>query len=256
MTNSSAALAAIEADLREFAFYRSRPKADQLREIVEITSRRNAGVEVIYGANPEVALRLEDLLNSSQQLSELQNWLLSEACTLDRERQATIRRRSIADEYFTPRVSQVHLQAVGNASYGKDTAMPTGGLWTSTEFESGLSAWSLWMMVGGESSSFVGPSFAWRLLPDASVRVLEITGVQDWLNTVAKFPRAARGYDASVDWTAIASEYDAVHISLKSAVGTQGFALATTEGRNIAPAYFATECTFWTRWCFKDIQAI
>lgn len=57
------------------------------------------------------------------------------------------------------------------------------------------------------------------------------------------------------DWTNIAREYDAVHITLPAIAAAQGFHLETPKGV-IPPAFWDVETTFWLRWCFAGARLV
>jgi hypothetical protein len=126
------------------------------------------------------------------------------------------------------------------------------GLYTSTALPgSPLSMWLLYLQYYG-GSAFPKPWSTYQLKAASNARIFEVGSAQDWVRLVQAFP-ARQGRAVYPDWRNIASEYDAVHLSLAAIVAIQGIKL--TLGRCFAvEGYWDVETTFWLNWCFTDIR--
>ena len=134
---------------------------------------------------------------------------------------------------------------------------PGGGLWTSTALTGTVTPWSLYMQVGSESNSFVGPVTSWRMRPRPDVAVLEITGARDWVTALERHPGSRDGTGHAVlDWAGVADRYDAVHFTMTAALALQGISYRTADGAPTAPLHLDVESTVWTHWAFTAIDPI
>lgn len=57
------------------------------------------------------------------------------------------------------------------------------------------------------------------------------------------------------NWSAIAEDYDAVHLTAMAIAATQGVRISTAMGL-IAPTYWDVESTFWLRWSFNAVSEV
>jgi len=114
--------------------------------------------------------------------------------------------------------------------------------------------WRTFLELGSERSLHPRPWTVWRLQPEDGVAVLEIDSARGWRDFVQAFPRV-RGRFISPDWTQVACEYDAVHITLAAIIATQAFTFAATP-HVIAPSYWDIETTLWLRWCFTAVTQV
>lgn len=123
-----------------------------------------------------------------------------------------------------------------------------GGLWTSSERPGGVSDWMRWCVVEG----YKGPAFhVWRLHPDPVARVFVIAGLAELLALAERYPsrcpiRSERIYP---DWTALAADYDAVHL-------TEAGQWATRLTRPANLYGWDCESTLWLRWAFAAVERV
>lgn len=102
----------------------------------------------------------------------------------------------------------------------------------------------------------------WPLKPADGSRVAEITGPSDWTDLVQQYPmdvtRSRRhdwwrsgGHDGSwllPDWSAVASDFDAVHLTVTGYLSTAGRALPVGEARSMLAGWNPDE-TYWLSDC-------
>lgn len=141
---------------------------------------------------------------------------------------------------------------------------PRGGLWTSTETESG-GQWVDWLhdqQYSLDTDDRWGGK-CWRLIPkDANIYVID--NPDDLYALVERFPHPERAryikmgldsFDALVDWPAVAEVYDAIHCP-----NPWPHRFPTLVGQERVDKYGASmffytldaESTCWFRWCFED----
>lgn len=130
----------------------------------------------------------------------------------------------------------------------------TLGIYTSTAATSGHGMWRTFLEFGTEASLLRRPWVVWHLQPEPGVVVFDIDSAQAWQAFVQRYPRVVGGY-MYPDWPRVASEVDAVHITLTAIVPTQAFAVPASP-YPVAPAYWDVETTLWLRWCFTSVTQI
>ncbi|MDQ1739188.1 MAG: hypothetical protein QOE53_840 [Pseudonocardiales bacterium] len=101
---------------------------------------------------------------------------------------------------------------------------------------------------------------SWQVRPARGVRVLELRGPQDWVDTVRRYPlevtaTAKRGdwwrttgrdgRWAMPDWPAVAGDWDAVHLTVAGYLTTAGRALPVGEDIATVLAGWPPDATFW-----------
>lgn len=127
------------------------------------------------------------------------------------------------------------------------------GLYTSTVASNGRSMWRAFLEIGTEASLHRRPWAIWdvRLSGDRA-KVWEIDSAGTWCDLVQAYATRADGL-LHPDWHAIATDFDAVHMTLAAVVATQGFTFVGTAG-SIAPAYWDLETTLWLNWRFDSFS--
>lgn len=133
-----------------------------------------------------------------------------------------------------------------------ERAAAGGGLWTSTVLDARTS-WMVWIQLGGQTASFLDTR-SWMLRPRRDINVFEIGGANDWVRLCSGYPRPGGTFDILPNWSGIAEEYDAVHVTLAGSIATQGISYVTADGYRIAPPYFDIESTWWPRWVFSEVN--
>jgi hypothetical protein len=129
---------------------------------------------------------------------------------------------------------------------------PSGGLWTSTLREDGMSAWLDWCET--EQWGITDEAVVYALDPEPDVSVLVLDSQVDLLQLLATFARD-QGHDlpkprltAQIDFEAVAKHYDAIHLTERGQISTR---LAT-------PGLYGwdTESSLWLHWAFRDVAEI
>lgn len=128
---------------------------------------------------------------------------------------------------------------------------PDGGLWTSTFREDGSCAWLDWCQA--EHWGLSEESLLYALEPEPDILVVEIDSEADLHRIVDEWERddldrmVSRMY-APLDFEAIATEYDAIHLTGNG----------QRETRFATPGLYGwdTECTLWLRWSFSAVECL
>ena len=128
------------------------------------------------------------------------------------------------------------------------------GIYTSTAAKNGHGMWRAFLECGTEGSLHRRPWAVWHLQPEPNVVVLDIDSAQAWRDLVERYPRVVGDY-MYPHWPRVASEFDAVHVTLPAIVATQAFALPASP-HPVAPAYWDVETTLWLRWRFTSATQI
>lgn len=139
------------------------------------------------------------------------------------------------------------LKPVTRGARDYDWVKPDGGLWTSTwdpEYGSGWIDWCL-------AESFAGPSFnVWLLTPDPAARLYEVATLDDLERLVEQYPGETGrlgGTREYPSWTAVAEDYDGVHL-------TDDGQWATRMSHPVNLYGWDCECTLWFRWKFTGVR--
>lgn len=128
-----------------------------------------------------------------------------------------------------------------------DTTPRNVGLFTSSAIGGTFGMWH--MYVRNNLEPFVRPWYTWKVVPQRSLKVLDLTSATKWVEFVASHSVVHDGM-LYPDWKAVARHYDAIHMTLTAITATQGVYLRTDQGM-VAPPYWDVESTFWFRWCFE-----
>lgn len=127
---------------------------------------------------------------------------------------------------------------------------PAGGLWTSTLRAGGTCAWLDWCRA--EQWGLTDETKLYALEPEPDVSVFEIERGDDLQRALVEWgrddvpPVLARMF-APLDFEAMATEYDAIHLTEWGERHT----------RYSHPSLYGwdTECTLWLRWSFRSIES-
>lgn len=135
------------------------------------------------------------------------------------------------------------------------SANPFGvGLYTSTGFQGTQGMWRLYLDLGHYSSNFPHPWHVWKVESRTTARVCELTTAAQWAELTLRYP-VVNDDLVYPDWSAIAHDWDAVHITIRAIAAIQGMRLQTSQGL-LAPSYWDIETTFWLRWSFTEVTAV
>jgi len=144
---------------------------------------------------------------------------------------------------------------VNRTTHVEISTKPFGvGMFTSTGAIGGRSMWRVYLDLERGSTLFPLPWRTWLLAIQEGGTVCEIAGAVDWVRFVSSHP-LVRGSFVYPDWNAAASTYDAVHMTARAVVATQGLSFPVARWL-IAPTHWDVESTLWLRWRFEAATAI
>ena len=147
----------------------------------------------------------------------------------------------------------------------EDPSASNSGYWWSVPIPSqlvcttrGLPGLGAVKLVLAEDSPGWTEARCWPLLPNSPARILDIRTPEDWVDLVARYPlnvSRSRRHDwwrttgtASAwlipDWVAVASDYDAVHLTVMGYLTTAGRALPVLDACTVLAGWDPDQ-TFW-----------
>lgn len=220
-----------------------------LRHLLEYNAFRSPGISTVVATSLEAVREVDLVIGESDRLSRLEELLFGRNWEWYSNSQLHAQRATIVQPVVRRRLSPHVLPLTVSSS---SHAGPRGGLWTSSEYQSGRSTWLLWTEFGQESSAFRGPAVRWRVKPVDNARVERVDTAAAWVGLVEEFPTSGGSYDARPDWDLIGQKFDGVHITLRGVIATQGISFLSPAVGQIAPPYFDVECTVWSNWCFSE----
>ncbi|MBB5907282.1 hypothetical protein [Actinoalloteichus hymeniacidonis] len=120
---------------------------------------------------------------------------------------------------------------------------PAGGAWTSSYLPSGESAWARW-----EQAEFSHESRdPWSVHFDASSCALyQIDSLDDFTRLVLRYPGDTQNGRVGIDWSTVAADFHAVHLTAKGLLTVQNFPVSTPLGIAELRGWDA-ESTVWLR---------
>ena len=143
------------------------------------------------------------------------------------------------------------------SSWERYAQKPANGFFTSTLID-GSSGAGTALTVG--TSDFAdtiqsGPIACWRLDAAPDARVFEIDGPEAWHALCARYP--ARGEDGRIvpDWSAVASDFDAVHLTLGGLLTTEQVRIDSPSGWSQHDGW-DFEQTLWLHWKFTRAERL
>jgi hypothetical protein len=158
--------------------------------------------------------------------------------------------------------SKRRFESVGNSLSTPPAVKPFGcGLYTSTAMTGGFGMWRMFLedyLPASRGFSrwpqapnlgrclFPLPWCTWQLEFPEAVRVTTVDDARGWVSLLSRFPRLY-GDQVYPDWTAIATQYDGVRVTLPAIVAIQGVRFLTPYGP-AAPGFWDVETTFWLHW--------
>jgi hypothetical protein len=128
----------------------------------------------------------------------------------------------------------------------------SGAFYTSTELEANTSMWQIYLRDNGGNALPRPHWLAWFVRPIEDVRVCEIRNASEWASLVEEFHRVEAG-GLVPSWPAIATRFDAVHITPGAIAAIQGISLLTGSG-TVGPSYWDVESTVWLSWKLTTIH--
>lgn len=167
---------------------------------------------------------------------------------LDHERQ-----HWVATTRHTWPPERAHFVEPADAAPGRRSTKPFHtGMFTSTAARTGKSTWRTYLDLYHGSDLYPLPWRTWRVRTAGSV--VEIASARQWADFVRTYPDHEAGL-LYPRWTAVAKDYDGVHLTLGAIAATQGFSFHTPAGLT-APAFWDVESTFWLRWCVTEAELV
>jgi hypothetical protein len=143
------------------------------------------------------------------------------------------------------------------SSWERYAQKPEGGFFTSTLID-GTSSVHAELAVG--TSDFAdrfqaGHRSCWRMVATSDARVFEIDGPHAWHRLCVDY--AARGEDGRrvPDWSAVARDFDAVHLTLGGLLTSEQVRIASAAGWSSHDKW-DLEQTLWLRWRFESAERL
>ncbi|MBE7195976.1 MAG: hypothetical protein INR66_26290 [Gordonia polyisoprenivorans] len=129
-----------------------------------------------------------------------------------------------------------------------------GGLHTSTGSGDWRGLWREGYLREMTDTSRPRPWSVWRLRMSKLANVKEISNAKSWVELVDECARTERGFLVP-DWTKVAEKYDAVHLTLRGVVATQGLIFETDSGL-MPGGSWDVECTVWMNWQVEHFELV
>jgi|KBSSwiStaDraftv2_1062776.scaffolds.fasta_scaffold381297_2 hypothetical protein len=143
------------------------------------------------------------------------------------------------------------------SSWERYAQKPAGGFFTSTLIDGSSSAWTVIALGASDlADAFTSdPIACWRLAARSDARILEIDGPQAWHSLCLKY--AAHGEDGRTvpDWSAVARDYDAVHLTLGGLLTAEQVRIVSSVGCSEHWGW-DVEQTLWLHWSFTRIERL
>jgi len=143
------------------------------------------------------------------------------------------------------------------SSWERYAQKPANGFFTSTLIDgSSGAATALTVGTSDFSETFQpGPIACWRLDAAPDSRVFEIDGPGPWHDLCGRYP--ARGEDGRIvpDWSAVASDFDAVHLTLGGLLTTEQVRIDSPSGWSQHDGW-DFEQTLWLHWKFTRAERL
>jgi hypothetical protein len=134
---------------------------------------------------------------------------------------------------------------------------PAGGLYTST-LADGTSATLAVLAegVGDLASAFRGRQLTcWRLEASPAARVFEVDGPQAWHILCVRYPAKREDNRLVPDWSAVAQDWDAVHLTLGGLLTAEQMRVESPAGWTQLGGWDC-EQTVWLSWHFTTVALL
>lgn len=95
----------------------------------------------------------------------------------------------------------------------------------------------------------------WHLVVAEEARVFEVDGPLAWRWLCRRYPASAGRGEVLPDWSAVAADWDGVHVSVGGLVTAHGVAVGSASSWSTIRSWDA-EGTLWLRWAFSGIGAL
>jgi hypothetical protein len=168
---------------------------------------------------------------------------------LDRRQQVWL-----SDERSSPDPTQLIIPQQPPDSWERYAQKPARGLYTSTMVDT--TSPPLAAVVKGAVGDFRElfrklPLACWRLEAPPDVRIVEVDGPQAWHDLCVKYPAIGEDGRLVPDWSAIAKDWDAVHLTLGGLLTAEQVRVESEAGWT---ALWGWDCerTVWLHWRFTD----
>lgn len=158
----------------------------------------------------------------------------------------------LPESEMTPQQEAFNMVVEDGATAGSRSDL--GGLYTSSATAEFPGMWRHYLELNARSGLWPGPWRTWRLSPSVGVRIVTVTSARDWVDLVDEYP-SSRGGDLELDWSAVAADADAVHLTPEAVCAVEGFRMRTAHGPS-APVYWDVESTRWMRWSFESSELL
>jgi hypothetical protein len=128
------------------------------------------------------------------------------------------------------------------------------GLYTYTGVAGSRGMWREYIEHAVSGTGFERPWHVWKICASPSARVWEVNTASSWAALGMHYPLIKDGL-IYPDWSAIAEDYDAVHLTAMAIAAIQGVRVSTEMGL-LAPSYWDVESTLWLRWRFEALSEV
>lgn len=158
--------------------------------------------------------------------------------------------RWISPDGSTPDPAKL-VKPVGRLSNWERYAQkPAGGFFTSTAVGETCSWLAALLYVGEHPANFPLVQYDLEVSPDA--RIFEVEGPGTWHRLCTHYPAQGENGQLVPYWSAIAREWDAVHLTLGGLLTSEQVRVETPDGWSEHRGWDA-EQTIWLRWCFTSV---
>jgi hypothetical protein len=128
------------------------------------------------------------------------------------------------------------------------------GLYTYTGFAGSRGMWREYIERAVSGTGFERPWHVWKIRARPGARVCEVDTASAWADLNMRYP-LVKDELIYPNWSAIAEDYDAIHLTAMAIAAIQGVRISTEMGL-IAPSYWDVESTFWLRWSFDTVSEV
>lgn len=159
----------------------------------------------------------------------------------------------LSGERSSPDPAQLTVHKQPPDSWERYAQKPAGGLYTSTMIDTTSSPLAAVVEGAGDLCELFRklPLACWRLEVPQNVRVFEIDGPQAWHDLCIKYPAIGEEGQLVPNWSAIAKDWDAVHLTLGGLLTAEQVRVESQAGWT---ALWGWDCeqTVWLHWHFTN----
>jgi hypothetical protein len=203
-------------------------------------SRWNVYHQQIVAATLEQGSRLNNMARAVLTSPQAAWWF----GPLDRRQQIWL-----SGERSSPDPTQLIIPQQPPDSWERYAQKPARGLYTSTMVDTISSQ----LTGAGDLLDLFGklPLACWRLEAPPDVRIVEVDGPQAWHDLCVKYPAIGEDGQLVPDWSAIAKDWDAVHLTLGGLLTAEQVRVESQDGWTTLWGWDC-EQTVWLHWRFTD----